>query len=277
MTISRRFSRNLFIILVVFGWVFWRPVFFEEKLIYFPSHEFELTPDSLAMRYEELMLTTADGKLVNGWFLPTSVDSVSDRFTILVSHGNAGNISHRLDRVLLMHSNLNADVLLFDYRGFGRSIGKPSELGTYEDARAAYKYLIDERKLSPDRIILFGESLGAAVALQLAIEVKAAGLVLEAPFTSIANMARELYPLFAVRWIRNRYDNLTKIKRLSVPLLIVHGTADRIVPFTHGQELFRSAPEPKNFLVVEGAGHSDMFLKGRDVYWTAWKDFLSNL
>jgi hypothetical protein len=190
-------------------------------------------------------------------------------------HGNAGNISHRLDRAALMQKRLGVDVLLFDYRGFGRSEGSPSEEGTYRDALAAYCYLTDERGVDPARLFLLGESLGAAVALDLALRVPAAALVLEAPFTSIAAMARVVYPFLPTRWVRTRYDNRSKIPRLRLPLLIVHGTRDDTVPFAHGEELFEAAPEPKSFLAVEGGAHSDSYLAGGERYWNAWRELLS--
>ena len=258
-------------------------VIFEERLIYFPSDDFEVTPRALGLRHEELTLVTPDDYRLHAWFLPSPVDPVghvepaAKRYTVLVCHGNAGNISHRLDRVLLMHSNLGTDVLLFDYRGFGQSSGRPTEAGTYDDVRTAYRYLVEERGLAEDRIVLFGESLGAAVALQLATEVGAAGLVLEAPFTSIRDMAKEAYPFIPNGWVRTRYENIEKIPTLEMPLLVVHGTDDETVPFAHGKNLFEAANEPKRFLPIDGAGHSDAFLVGRDVYWQVWKEFLASL
>jgi hypothetical protein len=254
-------------------------VIFEERLIYFPSDDIEVTPEALGLRHDDLVLETSDGQRIHAWFLPSPVepDEGAGRYTVLMCHGNAGNISHRLDRAVLMHSNLATDVLLFDYRGFGKSSGSPNEPGTYDDARTAYRYLVDERRVSPERVVLFGESLGAAVALQLATEVDAAGLVLEAPFTSIRDMAKAVYPFVPNGWVRTRYENVEKIPALEVPLLVIHGTEDPTVPFAQGKRLFEAAPEPKRLLPVEGAGHSDNFLVGRDVYWPAWQQFLASL
>ena len=259
-------------------------VYFEEKLIYFPSRPFDVTPDQLALRFENLDLVAEDGTHIHGWFLPapprtgtagSNPDAVGP-ITVLVCHGNAGNVSHRLDRVLLMHDRLSTDVLLFDYRGFGRSSGRPEEQGTYRDARAAYRYLTHDLGRDPGRIILFGESLGAAVALQLATEVAAAGLVLEAPFTSIPDMAKKVYPFLPLAGlVRTRYDNLSKISGLAMPVLIFHGTKDDVVPFDHGERLFAAAREPKTFFPVEGAVHNDTYLKGGGPYWMAWKRFLT--
>lgn len=236
-----------------------------------------MSPERLGLRYEELTLVTEDDRRLHAWFLPSPVEPSADKYAVLMCHGNAGNISHRLDRTLLMHSNLGTDVLLFDYRGFGRSSGSPDEAGTYKDVRAAFRYLVDTRGVDETNIVLFGESLGAAVALQLATEVEVAGLVLEAPFTSIRDMAREVYPFVPNGWVRTRYANLEKIPEVTEPVLILHGTEDRTVPFAHGKALFEAATEPKRFLAIEGAGHSDTYLVGRELYWDAWRRFLRSL
>ena len=165
---------------------------------------------------------------MHGWLLPVE----DARLTILVCHGNAGNISHRLDRALRFQSELRASVLLFDYRGYGRSDGSPDEPGTYADARAAYRFLVETKRIPPQSLVIFGESLGAAVATQLALEQPVRALVLESPFTSIADMARAAYPFLPpVRGlIRTRYETLAKAGRLEMPLLVLHGERDGIVP-----------------------------------------------
>ncbi len=247
---------------------------FEEKLIFFPDREIEITPGELGLHFEDGPLTAADGVRLHGWFLPTP----GSRFTVLVCHGNGGNISHRLERVLLMQSKLRTDVFLFDYRGYGRSEGSPDEPGTYLDARAAYKFLVDQRRIASERIILFGESLGAAVAIQLALEVVSRALVLESPFTSIADMARAVYPFAPVkRFLRTRYDSLAKIGNVDAPLLVLHGTRDRTVPFEQGQRLFEAATEPKRFFAISGADHNDTYFTGGEPYWNMWKEFLDSL
>jgi hypothetical protein len=247
---------------------------FEEKLIYFPSRDLDAAPAALGLEHEELFLVSSDGVRLHAWFLPARPDGRG--FTVLVCHGNAGNMSHRLDRALSMHRELRADVLLFDYRGFGRSEGNPHEKGTYEDALASYRYLADVRRVDPERIVLFGESLGAAVAVELSSRVPAGAIVLESPFTSIAAMARVAYPFLPAGWVRTKYDNLGKVGGLSVPLLVIHGTRDETVPFTQGRELFDAARGPKRFLGVEGAGHTDAYIVGGERYWSAWRELLEN-
>jgi fermentation-respiration switch protein FrsA (DUF1100 family) len=253
------------------------PLIFEEKLIYFPSREIVATPEALGLLGEEALLRASDGIRIHGWFLPAPLRRSPD-FTILLCHGNAGNISGRLDRAALLLGRLGVNVFLFDYRGYGRSEGRPSEEGTYRDAVAAHRYLVEERGVGAKRLILFGESLGAAVAIELARREKAAALVLEAPFTSIADMARVAYPFLGpfASLVRTRYDNLRKIPEVALPLLIFHARRDPVVPFEQGEALFRAAREPKTFVPLENAGHADGFLVAGDVYWNAWKDFLDS-
>ena len=245
----------------------------EKHLIYFPMRAHDVTPAVLGLAYEELALRTEDGVRLHGWFLPVK----RSRLTVLVCHGNAGNVSHRLDRALLMQSRLGVDTLLFDYRGYGDSEGSPDEEGTYRDARAAYRWLI-ERGLGPARLVLFGESLGSAVALQLAVEVEARALVLESPFASIPEMARAVYP-FLPLWpfVRTRYDNVAKVGRLRMPLLVLHGDRDEVVPFAQGRRVFDAAPEPKTFFAIPGASHNDTYAVGGEAYWQALRRFLEAL
>jgi fermentation-respiration switch protein FrsA (DUF1100 family) len=184
-----------------------------------------------------------------------------------------------LDRALRLQRELGVDVFLFDYRGFGRSEGSPSEEGTYRDAIAAHHYLVGERGIASERVILFGESLGAAVAIELSLRERARALVLEAPFASIAEMTRVAYPFLApfIALVRTRYDNLKKIPDVAVPLLLLHGRRDQVVPFAQGEALFRAAREPKTFVALERAGHADGFLVESERYGEAWKSFLSAL
>jgi fermentation-respiration switch protein FrsA (DUF1100 family) len=250
-------------------------VWFEEKLIYFPSTELATTPEAVGLTHERIDLRSSDGVRVSAWYLPVRLPS-ENRRAVLFCHGNAGNIADRLPRVAELHGQLGVDVLLFDYRGYGASDGTPSEEGTYRDGRAAYDYLRETKGVPPERIVLYGESLGAGVAVQLATEVGARALVLEAPFTSIPDMAAEVYPWLPFRrWIRTQYDNLTKIVSIEIPLLIIHGTRDPTVPFAHGERLFRAASDPKRFLAVNGAGHTDSSLVASEDYWDAWRDLLS--
>jgi uncharacterized protein len=266
--------RVLILVAVLLAAIVLVPVLFEKRLIYFPFRRLEVTPKDLGLRFEDAHLVAEDGTALHGWFLPVE----GSRYTVLVCHGNAGNISHRLDRALLMHAKLKTDVFLFDYRGYGLSQGSPDEAGTYRDARAALRYLITGRGIDRANLIVFGESLGAAVALQLALEQPARALVLEAPFTSIGDMARSAFPFLPLgRLLRTRYDNLAKVGGLRMPLLILHGDRDDTVPFAQGRRLFEAAPEPKQFFAIPGASHNDTYVVGGDAYWQAWREFLDGL
>ena len=236
--VARVVSR-LLVLLLVLGALL---LLFEKRLIYFPTSALEATPSALGLPHQELALRAEDGVRLNGWFLPVK----DSHGSVLVCHGNGGNISHRLDRAMLIQSRLRLDVLLFDYRGYGKSEGSPDEPGTYRDARAAYRWL-REHDQAPERIVIFGESLGSAIALELALSAPARGLVLESPFTSIPDMARAVYPFLPV-WplVRTRYDSLGKVGGLRMPLLILHGDRDDVVPFAQGRRLFEAAPLSRN-------------------------------
>jgi hypothetical protein len=246
---------------------------FEKQLIYFPMPDHDVTPAALGLPHEDLELRAEDGVRLHGWFLPVK----GSRRAVLVCHGNAGNVSHRLDRAMLMQSRLGVDVLLFDYRGYGRSEGSPDEEGTYRDARAAYRWL-REHGQGPERIVLFGESLGSAVAVELALGAEARALVLESPFTSVPDMARAVYWFLPV-WplVRTRYDTLAKAPRLRLPLFVLHGDRDEIVPFSQGRRVFEAAPEPKRFYAIPGASHNDTYFVGGEPYWRALGEFFEGL
>jgi hypothetical protein len=206
---------------------------------------------------------------LHAWFIPAE----NARATVLFCHGNAGNISHRLDSIRLLHS-LGLQVLIFDYRGYGRSDGRPSEKGSYRDVDAAWQYLLEVRGLPQTQIIIFGRSLGAAVAADLASRTRPAAVILESAFTSVPDMAAGIYPWLPVRLLsRYRYDNLDKVARLSAPLLLVHSRQDEIIPFVHGERLFERAHVPKQFLEIHG-GHNDAFLTSRKAYTQGLKAFL---
>jgi fermentation-respiration switch protein FrsA (DUF1100 family) len=249
------------------------PVLFEKQLIYHPSRGHDASARDLGLAHETVALVAADGVKLDALFLPAK----DARVTILLAHGNAGNLSHRLDRTIFLQAHLRASVLLFDYRGYGRSEGAPDEEGTYRDGRAAYRWLTEVRGISPDRLVLFGESLGSAVALDLALGHPCRALVLESPFTSVPDMAQVVLPFLPRAFVRTQYDNLGKIARLRVPLLVLHGDRDEVVPFTQGRRLFEAAPEPKRFYAIRGASHNDTYIVGADAYWRAVSEFLETV
>ncbi|QBQ53662.1 alpha/beta hydrolase [Nitrosococcus wardiae] len=244
----------------------------QPHLLYFPhipSRAVETTPTQVGLAFESVTLTTEDGVTIEGWYLPSS----KERGTVLFLHGNAGNISHRLDSLSLFH-HLGLSSFIIDYRGYGRSQGHPTETGTYLDAQAAWQYLIQQRQIPEREIILFGRSLGGAIAAQLADHTQPGALMVESAFTSIPDLAAELYPFLPARWLaRFQYPTQDFLQRATCPVLIIHSRDDEIIPFTHGQVLFKAAPFPKQFLVLNG-GHNDAFLVDNQKYLSGIKAFL---
>ena len=248
---------------------------FEKQLIYYPATAVDVTPKALGLPFDEVTIDVEPGVKIHGWFIKGSKEpSVA---TILFSHGNAGNIADRLDRVLSWR-DLGVDFLLYDYRGFGRSTGAPGEEGTYRDGRAAHDYLVKTRGIEAKRLVLMGESLGCAISIQIALDRPAAGLVLEAPFASIPHMASAIYPFLPAKFfVRTRYDNLEKIPRVRMPLLVVQGTRDEVIPVAQGKMVFGAAPSPKQYLAIEGAHHNDVYVIGGTQYKSALSDFLARV
>lgn len=244
----------------------------QARLIYFPASSIAYTPEDIGLEYEPVNFGTADGVQLHGWFVPND----RARGTILFQHGNAGNISGRLETIRLLHG-LEMNVFIYDYRGYGISDGSPSEQGTYQDALAAWNYLSEEKNIAADRIIVMGRSLGGAIAAWLTGRVRPAGLILESTFTSVPDLGAEVYPIFPVRWLaRFEYDTEKMVQDIGVPLLIAHSPEDDLIPFTHGQRLFRSANEPKTFLEMEG-GHNDGFFETGRRYRETLNQFISEV
>jgi fermentation-respiration switch protein FrsA (DUF1100 family) len=257
-------------ILAVCTYIFYPSV--ESFFIYFPQSHFDFSPEEFRLQYKEAYFNTEDGKRLHGWFFPGEKDSP----VILHFHGNAGNISHRLDLVQpFLRKGLS--VFLFDYRGFGKSSGRPFETGLYQDGLAAWSYLVEKERIAPERIVLHGHSIGAAVAIEVALQKKVRGLILESAFTSTKDMAKTMaiFGLFAPVFPAH-YNNLDKIRRVPSPLLIIHGDKDEIVPFSMGQKLFEAAADPKAFYPVKDAGHNDAFIVGGEKYFEIFADFARN-
>ncbi|MEE9441512.1 MAG: alpha/beta hydrolase [candidate division Zixibacteria bacterium] len=243
--------------------------FMQHKMVYFPSYTISVTPQEANLEYEDLYLTTNDGVKINAWYVPTD----SSRATIILCHGNGGNISHRLETIELFN-RLNLSVLIFDYRGYGKSEGRTTEEGTYKDAEAAWDYLIEEKNVPPERIIVFGRSLGGAVACWLAREKNLGVLIVESSFTSIPDIAAKLYPYLPVRLIaRFDYNSGEYIKDIKSPVLFIHSPDDDLVAYDLGKKLFEEANEPKEFLEISG-GHNEGFLSSGSHYRNGIKNFL---
>jgi fermentation-respiration switch protein FrsA (DUF1100 family) len=244
----------------------------ERRMIFYPSAAIESTPRQTGLEFEDIFFTTRDGVRLNGWFVPHP----DARSTLIWFHGNAGNISHRVENIKLLHDLVKVNIFIFDYRGYGRSDGRPSEAGTYLDGEAALELI--RKKIGTDaetKIILFGRSLGAAIAAEMATRFASQGLILESPFISIAEMARVVFPLLPIGpFLQTNYDVREKIKKLKVPLLVLHGERDEIVPFEHGKAVFDAAPEPKKFFAIAGAAHNDTYTIGGATYFTELKQFI---
>jgi fermentation-respiration switch protein FrsA (DUF1100 family) len=224
------------------------------SLLYFPSEEIAETPDRAGLDYRELALETDDGERLNGWWIAARADSLGH---LLLCHGNAGNVGDRVLHAALLTA-AGFDVLLFDYRGYGSSSGRPSEEGTYRDARAALACLLEQPGVEPSRVLYLGESLGGAVALDLALERPPAGLVLLSAFSGVRELGRLHYPLVPTALIPDAYPALRRIHELRAPLLVLHGDRDEIVPLSQGRALFEAAPGPKGIHVFPGLGHNDL-------------------
>lgn len=268
-------------LLYIFGVLFfaylgWAIILYnmQAKFLYRPVRDVIYTPEELDLDYEDVIFKSEDGLQLNGWWVPAQ----DSRFTVLFCHGNGGNIMHRLDSISTLNK-LGLSCFLFDYRGYGKSQGKPSEEGTYLDVRAAYEWLRRRKKVRADRIIMFGRSLGGSVAAQLATKVKPRGLVIESSFTSYADMGSRFYPYMPVRrFARFGYKTIDYVKDVSCPILFIHSRNDEIVPFEFGLELYEAANEPKELVEISGR-HNDGFLVSGEVYkdaWTKWLEFVAS-
>ena len=228
------------------------------SLLYFPSSAIEQTPADFTLAYRDLTLETEDGESLHGWWISARTPSLGH---VLLCHGNAGNVGDRVLHARLLTS-AGFDVLVFDYRGYGQSSGRPTEEGTYRDARAARRALLCQERVEESRILYLGESLGGAVAVALALEAPPRGLVLQSAFTSVRDLARFHYPLLPRAAVPDAYPSLRRIRQLEAPLLVLHGECDEVVPLAHGRALFEAAPEPKDIEVFPRAGHELVPLAG---------------
>ena len=242
---------------------------FQSRLVYVPSRGSGPTPASLGIAYEDVWLTTEDGVRVHGWFVP---GAPGGRFALFL-HGNAGNVSRLTETAAVLH-RLGLNTLFIDYRGYGMSHGEPDEAGTYADAHAAWRHLVESRGARPEHIAVIGRSLGGGVASWLAVHERPGALVLESTFTSIPDLAAEMYPWFPVRMLSKiRYDTRDRLSRIRCPVLIVHSRDDELVPFAHGRALLESAGPDAAMLEIAGL-HNDGFLTSGAVYAGGLRAFL---
>lgn len=241
----------------------------QDKMLYFPTNDIESTPNNIGLEYDDLTLKTKDGLDISAWYVPAE----DARGIVLFCHGNAGNISHRLDTIRIFHG-LGLGVLIFDYRGYGKSQGRPEEKGTYMDAEAAWAYIVDTLGINPENVVIFGRSLGGAVAAEIALRKQSGVLIVESGFTSVPDLGKKFLPYLPVRLIaKHKYETIDKVDKIVMPKLFIHSPEDEIVPYGHGEELFEKAGEPKEFLRIKG-GHNDGFIISGKTYVDGLQDFL---
>jgi fermentation-respiration switch protein FrsA (DUF1100 family) len=238
--------------------------FKQSSLVFLPEIDrgYRASPADIGLPFTALTLATSDGETLDGWHVPAKPGS-KERGLVLIFHGNAGNIGHRLDYLGMFHT-LGFATLIIDYRGYGKSSGSPSEAGTYLDADAAWRHATQVLGFKPQRIVVFGESLGGAVAAQLAATHRPGALVLASTFSSVPDLGAELYPLLPIRLLaRIRYDTLERLARIDCPLLLIHSRDDDIIPYHHGRRLFEAARTPKQFIEMTGS-HNEGFVFARE-------------
>lgn len=257
------FALKIYLIFLLFLYIF------QSYLVFIPFKDMQSTPDKIGLEYEPINFKSSDGTHLFGWFIPAK----KPKATLLFLHGNAGNISHRLDSIKIFNL-LELNVFIFDYRGYGKSEGTVNEQNTYDDAKSAWEYLLNKKGFRPEEIILFGRSLGASIAANLASSHTPKAIILESTFTSAKDIATDLYsflvPGFLVRY---NYETLNYIKNITSPVLIIHSKDDEIIPFKHGKALFDYANEPKYFLELKGS-HNSGFLQSRDTYMKGLSRFI---
>lgn len=268
----------------------------ERRFIYFPFRQHDARPTDFALRADDLALSTSDGVRLHGWWIYGRGPGVrgrgsgtgdqglvvggrgpeAEKLAIVWYHGNAGNVSHRLEIAKEFVDRFAADVLLLDYRGYGLSEGRPDEAGFYRDGEAAYAEA-RRRGFAPDAIVLYGESIGSAVAIEVALTHRCGGIILQSPFLSIPALARSIYKIVPAFLIRTQFDNAAKIGRVGAPKLIVQGDRDEVVPLSHGRRLFELAAPPKRFAILPGATHNDTYIAAAGPYFDAVSAFFAEV
>jgi uncharacterized protein len=247
--------------------------FGQARMVFMPRTEIMGTPKDIGLAYEQVKLTTQDNLAISAWFVPATSKDAIGKGVILFCHGNAGNIGDRTAYLPIFHS-LGLSVLLFDYQGFGSSQGTPTEAGTYADVESAWQYLSQVRQIPPSKIVIYGESLGGAVATYMAEKQRSGGLILASTFTSITDRAAELYPFLPIRLIsKYSYNSIARMPNIKSPVLVIHSPQDEIIPFAHGEALYKAANEPKMFVKIKG-DHNGGFLDAQEIYSAGLEKFV---
>ena len=244
----------------------------ENRLIFHPTTEIVRTPRDVGLDYQDLYFTTLDNVRLNGWFIPHPQASA----TVIWFHGNAGNIGDRVNNIKLLHDKAAIDIFIFDYRGYGRSPGTPSEPSIYLDGEAAIHYVRTRLKVESKNLVIFGRSLGAAVAAEIASRHDSRAVILESPFTSLREMAKVVFPVLPIGPLLGaKFNVLDKVGKITAPLLVLHGDQDEIIPLEQGKQVFAAARQPKQFYPIKGAGHNDTFIAGGNGYYERLKSFIA--
>ncbi len=250
-----------------------KPGILERRFVYYPTRDVVDSPARLGLEFRDIFPETDDGVRLHGWYLPFR----EARQTVMIFHGNAGNIGHRVDWLAMLNS-LGVNLIIFDYRGYGRSGGKPFEHGLYRDASAVHAWWLRNRSAGSQKLILLGESLGGAVAVDLAARIPVDGLILQSTFSSARDMARTILPIgFLQPLIGIHFDSEKKIVSVACPKLFLHGNRDDIVPLRLGRKLYDAAPPPRTFFEIEGAGHNDLIFIGGAAYLQRISSFLAEI
>lgn len=244
----------------------------QPAMIFYPIKAVNVTPKEWGLPYDAVEIKLADKRKISGWYLPYP----DAEKTLLFFHGNGGNISHRGDSLYIFHK-LKLNVLIIDYPGYGESEGEPSEEALYQSATAAWQYLVNNKKINPEKIIIFGRSLGGAVAVDLASRVKAGGLILESTFSSVRDVVDIAFPLLSnFIYLRYSFNSFNKIKNVVAPVLMIHSPDDRVIPYQSGERLFNAAPSEKIFLQIKG-GHNDGFMQSISPYMKSLRLFSQSI
>ncbi|MFH1201994.1 MAG: alpha/beta hydrolase [Candidatus Omnitrophota bacterium] len=263
--------KNIFILFLSLLAVLAYIRYVEKRSIFVPSSDVLFTPADINLPFEDVYFNTADGNTLNAWFVPAN----GAKYTLVFFHGNAGNLSHRLEK-LAIFNELRLNVFIIDYRGYGKSKGRPSEAGLYEDGVAAYNYLTADRKIPADSLIIYGESLGTAVAIDLASQRPAKALIVDSGFSSAKDMSRVVFPLLPTIFLSTRFDSRAKVRKITCPKLIIHSLNDEIVPFKLGEAIFDNAPAPKELLKLRGP-HNSAFMDSKQEFIKGIGSFIDKL
>ncbi|MDD5069506.1 MAG: alpha/beta hydrolase [Candidatus Omnitrophica bacterium] len=266
------FLKIVTFILILVTVLFLLAKYIEARAVFFPDKTVRYTPEVLPLNYRDVFIKQDSSTTICGWYIPCS----GAEYTVLLFHGNAGNIGDRIDKIAYLNS-IGLNLFIIDYRGYGASSGNPTVSGVYADAKAAYDYLITEEKIPASKIIIFGVSLGGAVAVNLAAEVSGyGGLILEGAFSSGRDMGKRIYPYVPTWFFSNKLNSIGKIEKVTAPKLFIHSRQDQIVPFDLAEKLFNKAVNPKRFVEIDG-GHCDGFIVSKSRYLSAISEFVESL